>query len=120
MHRQTAQVTLTNDLKVDVSNKIPDSPPYAKYQIPNPHTDRLKFYNETTKELYEKSFSDFRSPQDFHNFCISERKWRFEIQKEAENKEKVVFEETKSDHGGLAKNVKKIFASSAPPVFKCQ
>ena len=108
------QLDLKVDLKVDVSNKIPDSPPYAKYQIPNPHTDRLKFYNETTKELYEKSFSDFRSPRDFHNFCISERKWRFEIQKEAENKEKVVFEETKSDHGGLAKNVKRYSQAQLP------
>ncbi|KAL9953430.1 hypothetical protein ACROYT_G040851 [Oculina patagonica] len=34
----------------------PEKEPWEKYLLPNPHTDRLKFYNSIVQQIYESSF----------------------------------------------------------------
>ena len=79
----TLQTSLYGDLSVDKNNVIPDKPLVEKYLFPNPHTERLKYYNKATEEIFE-DHDDFPTPSEFKNYLLVERKWRYEMTKQLE------------------------------------
>ena len=59
------------------------------------------------KNCMRNPFLTLEVLKTFITFAFQKENGVLKYKKEAENKEKVVFEETKSDHGGLAKSVKR-------------
>ena len=79
----TLQTSLYGDLSVDKNNVIPDKPLLEKYIFPNPHTERLKYYNKATKEIFE-DYDEFPTPSEFKNYVVVERKSRYELSTQVE------------------------------------
>ena len=79
----TLQTSLYGDFSVDKNNVIPDKPLVEKYLFPNPHTERLKYNNKATEEIFE-DHDDFPTPSEFKNYLLVERKWRYEMTKQLE------------------------------------
>ena len=79
----TLQTSLYGDLSVDKNNVIPDKPLVEKYLFPNPHTERLKYNNKATEEIFE-DHDDFPTPSEFKNYLLVERKWRYAMTKQLE------------------------------------
>ena len=101
------QATLTAEVQIDTSNTIPDPPPYAKYQIPNPHNERLTYFNKVTERIYEESYNDFKHPKEFENYNITTRRWRYAMETEWEELDKMVNSDLHADNNGRAHNIKR-------------
>ena len=67
-------------LVVDKTNQIKEVQPFESYLIPNPHSARLKYYNDVVSVLYTECFTDFSSKERFQHYLIAKRRWRFEIE----------------------------------------
>ena len=77
----TLQTSLYGDLSVDKNNVIPGKPMEEKYLFPNAHTERLKYYNKATEEIFE-DHDDFPTPSKFKNYLLVERQLRYEMIKQ--------------------------------------
>ncbi len=75
---QATLQTSYGNLSVDKNNAITDKPAIAKYIFPNPHTERLKYYNKATEEIFH-DYDDFPTSFEFKNYVVVERKWRYEL-----------------------------------------
>ena len=54
-------------------------PPIVKSMlIPNPHNEKLKFFNEVLCELFNSVY-DFLPPSQFKNYVISQRQMRWKV-----------------------------------------
>ena len=85
--------------------------PYEMYLCPNPHTERLQFYNNVTPVLYNESFKDFSLMERFQNYLITERRFRFETESKINSiTEKVADITTNSTNqsNGTAYNIQRL------------
>ena len=87
--------------------------------IPNPHNEKLKFFNEVLHLLF-KSVYEFLPPSEFKSYVISQRQIRWQIGQEVEKISKVyndliVNKESKNGH---ALNVKRYQVFPSKPTVQ--
>ncbi len=70
------------------SASVKSKQPWEKYIIPNAKTDRLKFFNAVTKEVYNTAFISKQSR--FQSYLDGQRRFRWEVSCEVDKLEKVL------------------------------
>jgi len=103
--------TDTGTLMLNKEEIAKETQPYEIYLYPNPHSERLQFYNNVTPVIFNESFKDFSSKERFQNYLITERRWRFEIESKINSiTEKVAHISTNSTNqsNGTAYNIQRL------------
>ena len=94
---------------VDQVKKKTEDFSWRKYAIPNPHNEKLKFYNQVTKEIC-KSGAEKSCRGDFEHYLIDQRQYRWTTHLQITNLEtryhKLIIDKITTD--GWGKNVQRL------------
>ena len=82
-------------------------PPYNSFLFPNPHTERLAYYNEITPVLFEETAGEFRNLERFHNYLIIQRRWMYDTNKEVSTFSTFLYSFQSSENNGFGQNVRR-------------
>lgn len=103
------QSTLTSTGSfIEVGKTIPSKPAYHSFLIPNPHSERLQFYNNLTPSLYLESYPEFSSKERFTNFLITERKWRYDTEQQVKSFMSMLDNIQSNDKSGFSHNFQRL------------
>ena len=114
-------------LVVDKTNQIKEVQPFESYLIPNPHSARLKYYNDVVSVWYTECFTDFSSKERFQHYLIAERRRRFEIESDinslASKLDEIKSNSANSD-SGHSYNIQRLQSiphdTNSEDVFRCE
>ena len=85
--------------------------------IPNPHNEKLTFFNEVLCELFNSVY-DFLPPYEFKNYVISQRQMRWKVCQDVKAAVKLCNEliEDSNSKSGYAINIRKFQEYLSKPV----
>ena len=93
-------------LVVNTDRLITTNPPYFSLLIPNPHSPRLRYYNEITPILYNETSEEFVSAERCRHYVITQRRWRYDTKNLISGFTSFTDNINESDdHSGLKQNV---------------
>ena len=101
----------------------PEKEPWEKYLLPNPHTDRLKFYNSIVQQIYESSFVSKQA--GFKQYLLEQQQmcWQLNIKiKALSDKETNLL---RNEKWGVCQNINKFISGvdgckGSDDVAKCE
>ncbi|CAH3103537.1 unnamed protein product, partial [Pocillopora meandrina] len=67
----------SGQLQVLRNDSAPEKKPWEKYLLPNPHTERLKFYNSVVPQIYESSFVSKQA--GFKQYLLEQQQMRWQL-----------------------------------------
>ena len=105
------QATLKSNnacLVVNTDRLTSANPPYFSLLIPNPHSSRLRYYNEITPIIYNETSEEFVSAERCRQYVITQRSWRYDTNNLISGFTSFtdnIVNNVSDDHGGLKQNV---------------
>lgn len=113
----------SGQLQVLRNTASPEKEPWEKYLLPNPHTDRLKFYNSVVKQIYESSFASKQA--GFKQYLLNQQQMRWQLNTKIQALSDKENNLLRNEKWGVCQNIKKFMAGSdgcksSDDVAKCE
>lgn len=105
------------------NDSAPEKKPWEKYLLPNPHTERLKFYNNVVPQIYESSFVSKQA--GFKQYLLEQQQMRCQLNtkiKALSDKENNLL---RNENWGVCQNITKFMSGvdgckGSGDVAKCE
>ena len=87
----------------------PEKEPWEQFLLPNPHTDRLKFYNSVVRQIYESAFCSKQA--GVKQYLLEQLQMRWQLNTIIEDLSKRENDLLRNEKWGVCQNITKFIAS---------